>query len=59
MCRELLTYKEDLVVDPFLGSGTTAKAAIGSGRNYIGFEISPNYTEVANHRIGADVEKLW
>ena len=59
MCIELLTYKGDLVVDPFMGSGTTAKAAIGSGRNYIGFEISPNYTEVANHRIGADVEKLW
>ena len=41
----------DLVYDPFLGSGTTAKVAILSGRNYIGSEISKEYCELAEKRI--------
>ena len=59
MCIELLTYKGDVVLDPFMGSGTTAAACIETGRNYIGFEISPNYTEVANHRLGKDKKELF
>ena len=43
MCIELLTYKDDLVLDPFSGSGTTCYVAKGLGRNYLGFEISKNY----------------
>ena len=41
----------DLVLDPFSGSGTTAVAAIKTNRNYIGFEISEEYCEIANGRI--------
>ena len=41
----------DIVLDPFMGSGTTAKMAILNNRNYIGFEISKEYCEIANKRI--------
>ena len=41
----------DLVYDPFIGSGTTALAAIKNKRNWIGSEISSDYTEIANERI--------
>ncbi len=44
-------YKEDIVVDPFMGSGTSAVAAEFVGRNWVGIELSPNYTEVANKRL--------
>lgn len=59
MCIELFTYKGDTVLDPFMGAGTTAKACIKTDRNYIGFEISEKYTDIANHRICADKEKLF
>lgn len=38
-------YKNIIVLDPFMGSGTTARAAIEKGYNYIGFEIVPEYIE--------------
>jgi DNA modification methylase len=41
----------DLVLDPFMGSGTTAKMAKLNNRNYIGFEISKDYCDIANKRI--------
>lgn len=43
--------KGDLVLDPFLGSGTTAVACKSLGRNYIGFEINEKYYRIANERI--------
>ncbi len=41
----------DTVLDPFMGSGTTAIACINTNRNYIGFEIDPDYYEAAQERI--------
>lgn len=41
----------DVVLDPFMGSGTTAKVARALGRKYIGFEISQQYVDVANKRL--------
>lgn len=41
----------DVVLDPFSGSGTTAKMAKMNGRNYIGFEISAEYTEISKQRL--------
>lgn len=41
----------DVILDPFMGSGTTAKMAILNNRNYIGFEISKEYCEIAEERI--------
>jgi len=41
----------DLVYDPFMGSGTTAKMALANGRHFIGSEISREYVDIANERI--------
>jgi DNA modification methylase len=40
-----------IILDPFIGSGTTAVAAIRTGRHFLGFEISPEYCAIANKRI--------
>jgi len=48
---KILSYKEDLVLDPFNGSGTTCLAAEMLGRPWIGLDISKNYCEVAKSRI--------
>ena len=44
---------DDIVLDPFAGSGTTAKMALVNNRHYIGFEISKEYCELAQNRIDA------
>jgi site-specific DNA-methyltransferase (adenine-specific) len=41
----------DVVLDPFMGSGTTAVACIKTNRKYIGFELDKHYCEIANERI--------
>ena len=43
--------ERDTILDPFLGSGTTAKMALLTNRNYIGFELDKRYCEIANERI--------
>ena len=48
---KILSYKEDIVMDPFMGSGTSAVAAEFVGRNWVGIELSQNYTDVANKRL--------
>jgi site-specific DNA-methyltransferase (adenine-specific) len=47
------TNEGDVVLDPFMGSGTTAVAAKMAGRQYVGFEISDAYVEMANKRLEA------
>ena len=47
----LYTFKGDVVLDPFMGSGTTAVAAKRSNRNWIGYDTSKQYVDVANKRI--------
>ena len=49
---QLYTFKNDVVLDPFCGSGTACLAALKSGRNYIGYDIDEKYVELANDRIG-------
>lgn len=48
---KLFTQPNDVVYDPFMGSGTTAKVSIDLNRNFVGSEISVEYYEVANKRI--------
>ena len=48
---QLYTFTGDIILDPFIGSGTTAVAALMSGRKYIGYEINPQYAELAETRI--------
>lgn len=61
----LFSKEGDLVLDPFMGSGTTAVAAKQLNRNYIGFELVENYIKIAEERIKKETEtinkenKLW
>lgn len=48
---ELYTYRGDLVLDPFVGSGTTAVAAVETGRHYIGYDTDASYIDLARHRV--------
>lgn len=50
-CLKMFSYVDDLVLDPFLGSGTTAVASAQLGRRCIGFDIDTNYLETAKRRI--------
>jgi len=47
---KLYSFTTDIVLDPFMGSGTTAIAALKSNRNYVGFEISKEYIELTKKR---------
>jgi site-specific DNA-methyltransferase (adenine-specific) len=50
---ELFTYENDLVLDPFMGSGSTALAAVETGRHYVGYDLDPTYIALAESRIAA------
>lgn len=54
---QLYTFKEDVVLDPFCGSGTTCLASLKDGRHFIGYDIEPEYVELANKRIKAYAEQ--
>ena len=48
---ELYSFKGDVVLDPFCGSGTTCLAALKTGRKYVGYEIEPEYVGLAERRV--------
>ena len=50
--------ENDIVMDIFMGSGTTAKMAIKNKRNFIGFEISKEYCDIANERVRIALEEV-
>lgn len=54
----MCTPPDALILDPFLGSGTTAVAAIRTGRQFIGFEIDPHYCEIAERRIRDELAQV-
>lgn len=54
---ELYSFETDVVLDPFMGSGTTAIAALQHQRKYIGFEVSEEYVALANERIKKETDK--
>lgn len=54
--RIISSTNADLILDPFIGSGTTAISAVNYNRNYIGIDLSPDYCEIAKKRI-ADHKK--
>lgn len=54
---QLYSYSDDIIVDPFCGSGTTCLAALQTGRRFIGVDIDERYVEVAIQRIAASREK--
>lgn len=50
---QLYSFQGDVVLDPFMGSGSTALAALQAGRAYVGYDIDPAYIEVAEARLAA------
>jgi DNA modification methylase len=49
---KMFTFQGDTVLDPFLGSGTTVKAALDLGRNAVGYEINPDFLQAIPQKIG-------
>ena len=47
----LYTYAGDVVLDPFIGSGSTAVAAVENRRHYVGYDTDPAYVAIAEERI--------
>jgi site-specific DNA-methyltransferase (adenine-specific) len=54
---KILTYRNDIVLDPFTGSGTSVCAAEIGGRRWIGIELSENYSKVARERVQHFIDK--
>ena len=48
---QLLSFTNDIILDPFMGSGTTGIASLKSNRNFIGFDTSEEYIALANNRL--------
>ena len=55
---ELYTYRGDLVLDPFMGSGSSAVAAVHSDRHFVGYETNPDYVASALARVQEERERL-
>lgn len=57
---ELYTYRGELVLDPFMGSGSTAVAAAQTGRTWVGYDISEEYAETTRKRVAAaEADRLF
>ncbi len=52
-CIRLFTCEQDVVLDPFTGSGTTLKVAKDLGRRYVGYELYANYGDIIRTKLGA------
>jgi site-specific DNA-methyltransferase (adenine-specific) len=55
---DLYTYEGDVVLDPFMGSGTTAIAAVRAGRHYLGYDTDEAYVKAARERADAEVARV-
>ena len=55
---DLYTYEGDVVLDPFMGSGTTAVAAVRTGRHYLGYDTDEGYVKAARERVAAEVARV-
>jgi len=53
-CIDLFSHQGELIVDPFMGSGTTLVAARDANRNAVGFDIKPEYIALAQQRLAQD-----
>lgn len=56
---EFYSFEDDVILDPFMGSGTSALAAIRLKRNFVGYEINKDYIELANRRINNEALDLF
>jgi site-specific DNA-methyltransferase (adenine-specific) len=55
---ELYTWRGDVVLDPFMGVGTTAVAALRAGRHYLGYDTDPGYVEAARLRLATERDRV-
>jgi DNA modification methylase len=55
----MFSFVGDTVLDPFLGTGTTAVAAAKAGRNSIGFEVDEHYFDMAHKRVANETGSLF
>jgi DNA modification methylase len=55
---QLYTFKDDVVLDPFAGSGSTCLSAIKDKRNYVGYDIDSEYVKLAEKRIANHTNQL-
>lgn len=55
---QLYSFKNDIVLDPFMGSGTTCLVAFKDQRYYIGFDVEPKYVDLANKRVCSFSDQL-
>ncbi|MEE8448915.1 MAG: site-specific DNA-methyltransferase [Thermodesulfobacteriota bacterium] len=53
---QLYTFEEEVVLDPFVGSGTTCLAALATNRHYLGYDTDPEYIKLAEDRISEELE---
>jgi len=56
---KMYTFVGDTVLDPFLGSGTTIKAALELNRNGVGYEINEEFVEIIKEKLGLEQTLLW
>lgn len=57
-CIQLYTFKNEIILDPFMGAGTTALAALKSSRKYMGYDTKKEYIELAKKRIHAHTAQV-
>lgn len=55
-CIQLYSFKDDVVLDPFAGSGSTCLAAQQDERHFVGYEINPDYCDLANSRLDQNTD---
>ena len=56
-CIKLFTFEDEVILDPFIGSGTTAVAALLSNRHFVGYDNDGEYVKLANRRITEILDK--
>ena len=56
---KMFSFAEDWILDPFLGSGTTMRAAKDLGRNSIGIELTPKYLKIIEEKVGAKQKDIF
>lgn len=55
---KMYTYRDELVLDPFMGSGSTAVAAVRTGRHWVGYDIDPEYCRITRQRVQDAKDRL-
>lgn len=56
---KMFSFVGDIVLDPFLGSGTTSLAAKNLNRNSVGYELNPKFIDIARQKLGAEQNKMF